>query len=66
MRDVRHDNLNPFMGACVDQNNVFIITEYCTRGSLQDILANDEIKLDNMFRASLIFDIIKVSIDELY
>ena len=28
---------------------------------LQDILANDDMKLDNMFIASLVFDIIKVS-----
>ena len=35
------------------------MTEYCTRGSLKDILKNEEIKLDNMFVASLVFDIIR-------
>lgn len=35
MRDIRHDNLNGFVGACVDQGNICMITEYCSRGSLQ-------------------------------
>ena len=35
------------------------VSEYCPRGSLTDILKNDEIKLDNMFVASLVFDIIR-------
>ncbi|XP_070580962.1 guanylate cyclase 32E-like [Ptychodera flava] len=59
VRDLRHDNINPFIGACVDHPHICIINEYCPRGSLQDILENDEIKLDNMFTASLISDIIK-------
>ncbi|XP_077980630.1 speract receptor-like [Glandiceps talaboti] len=59
VRDLRHDNINPFIGACVDHPHICIITEYCPRGSLQDILENEEIKLDNMFMASLISDIIK-------
>jgi hypothetical protein len=34
--------------------------EYCAKGSLQDILANDSINLDATFRVSLIEDIVKV------
>ena len=35
MRDLRHDNVNPFIGACVDPPNILILTEYCSKGSLQ-------------------------------
>ncbi|XP_060529938.1 guanylate cyclase 32E isoform X2 [Cylas formicarius] len=58
MRDLRHDNLNPFVGACTEPPNVCVITEYCPRGSLRDILENDDVKLDAMFVASLVGDIL--------
>ena len=60
IREVRHDNLNPFIGACVDPGSVCVLTEYCSRGSLLDILGNHCLKLDSMFVASLVFDILKV------
>eukprot|EP00057_Strongylocentrotus_purpuratus_P017815 XP_011672289.1 PREDICTED: speract receptor isoform X1 [Strongylocentrotus purpuratus] len=59
MRDMCHPNLCQFIGACPDPPNICILTEYCTRGSLQDILENDDIKLDEMFIASLVSDIVK-------
>lgn len=62
LRDIRHDNLNAFIGACTEPPNICIITEYCTRGSLKDVLENDDVKLDNMFIASLVGDIIRVRI----
>lgn len=80
LRDMRHDNLNAFIGACTEPPNICIITEYCTRGSLkvccgcivfkllfvfndkilfQDVLENEDVKLDNMFTASLVADILR-------
>lgn len=37
MRDVRHDNLAQFMGACVDSPNICILFQYGPKGSLQVI-----------------------------
>ncbi|XP_057310994.1 atrial natriuretic peptide receptor 1-like isoform X2 [Hydractinia symbiolongicarpus] len=59
MRDIRHDNINPFLGACVETGNVHIVTQYGVRGSLQDILENEDIKLDTVFCLSLLHDIVK-------
>lgn len=58
MRDIRHDNLNQFIGACVEPE-ICIVMQYCSRGSLQDILENEDVKLDHMFIASLVADIVK-------
>ncbi|XP_015043803.2 speract receptor isoform X2 [Drosophila pseudoobscura] len=59
LRDARHDNICAFIGACTDPPNICIISEYCTRGSLKDILENEDVKLDNMFIASMVADIIR-------
>ncbi|XP_066292831.1 receptor-type guanylate cyclase Gyc76C-like [Branchiostoma lanceolatum] len=59
MKDLRHDNIATFIGACVDSPNICIITEYCTKGSLTDILENTDVKLDTMFTASIVTDILK-------
>lgn len=50
-----------FLGACIDPPNMCIVTEYCQKGSLQDVLENEQIKLDWMFRYSLMQDILRVS-----
>ncbi|XP_027004959.1 atrial natriuretic peptide receptor 1 isoform X1 [Tachysurus fulvidraco] len=59
MRDVQNDHITRFIGACIDPPNICIVTEYCLRGSLQDILENESITLDWMFKYSLINDIVK-------
>uniref|UniRef100_A0A8C2A344 Atrial natriuretic peptide receptor 1 n=1 Tax=Cyprinus carpio TaxID=7962 RepID=A0A8C2A344_CYPCA len=59
MRDVHNEHLTRFIGACIDPPNICIVTEYCPRGSLQDILENESITLDWMFKYSLVSDIVK-------
>lgn len=61
MKDLQHDHLVRFYGACVDAPDCCILTEYCPKGSLQDILENEQIKLDWMFKLSLMHDIVRVS-----
>lgn len=60
MKDIHHEHLVKFYGACVDSPNCCILTEYCPKGSLQDILENEQIKLDWMFKLSLMHDIVRV------
>ncbi|KAL5018501.1 hypothetical protein ScPMuIL_004223 [Solemya velum] len=59
MRELRHENLNTFIGAALDIPEILVVSTYCSKGSLQDILENDDLVLDSMFTASLIFDIIR-------
>ncbi|XP_055545270.1 atrial natriuretic peptide receptor 1-like isoform X3 [Wyeomyia smithii] len=60
MKDIQHDHLVKFYGACLEPSpDAFILTEYCPKGSLQDILENETIKLDWMFKISLMHDIVK-------
>ncbi|XP_038078449.1 atrial natriuretic peptide receptor 1-like [Patiria miniata] len=59
VRDLEHPNLARFIGLCIDVPNVAIVNEYCPKGSLMDILQNDSIKLDWLFKYSLISDVIK-------
>ncbi|XP_035826750.1 guanylate cyclase 32E [Aplysia californica] len=59
MRDLRHDNVVQFIGATIEQGITHIVTEYCSKGSLEDILENSDLKLDDMFIASIVSDILK-------
>merc|ERR1719150_276008 len=63
MRELRHDNVNSFIGACVEMSaelhSITLITEYCAKGALNDILENNDIRLDPMFISSLLHDLIK-------
>ena len=56
---LRHENLNPLIGWLNDPNRNAVVFEYCSRGSLQDILIMDEIKLDWSFRLSLLTDLVR-------
>ncbi|XP_061565670.1 retinal guanylyl cyclase 2 isoform X2 [Cololabis saira] len=59
MKDMRHENVNPFLGFFHDCGVFAIVTEFCSRGSLEDLLLNDDVKLDWMFKSSLLLDLIK-------
>ncbi|XP_046576411.1 atrial natriuretic peptide receptor 1-like isoform X1 [Haliotis rubra] len=59
IKDLQNDHLVRFIGACIDAPHQCILTEYCPKGSLQDVLENDQIKLDWMFRYSIMQDIVR-------
>ncbi len=35
LKEMSHDNINRFIGACVDPGNISIVTQFCARGSLK-------------------------------
>ncbi|XP_055012176.1 retinal guanylyl cyclase 2 [Boleophthalmus pectinirostris] len=59
MKDMRHENVNLFLGFFHDCGVFAIVTEFCSRGSLEDLLLNHNVKLDWMFKSSLLLDLIK-------
>ncbi|KAI1295476.1 Atrial natriuretic peptide receptor 1 [Halotydeus destructor] len=59
LRDISHENLIRFIGLCPEDNNVAILYEYSPRGSLRDLLQNDEISIDWSFRFCIIADIVE-------
>ncbi|XP_073716848.1 retinal guanylyl cyclase 1 [Misgurnus anguillicaudatus] len=59
LRDMRHENLNLFLGLFLDSGIFGLVTEHCTRGSLEDLLNNEEMRLDWMFKSSLLLDLIR-------
>lgn len=57
LREVKHDNLNMFVGACTDAPNIAIFWEYASKGSVQDIIKNTAINLSWDFKLSIANDI---------
>lgn len=62
MKEMNHGNINSFIGISFDNNKTHILWMYCPKGSLQDILENDDISLDSLFKRSLISDLASGSI----
>ncbi|XP_077996444.1 atrial natriuretic peptide receptor 1-like [Glandiceps talaboti] len=59
IRLLTHENLNTFIGACVETGSIYLAWQYCTKGSLQDVLQNDDVRLDRSFKMSFMTDIVK-------
>ncbi|OXB59218.1 hypothetical protein ASZ78_013304 [Callipepla squamata] len=57
VRELDHPNLCKFIGGCIEIPNVAIVTEYCPKGSLHDVLLNEDIPLNWGFRFSFATDI---------
>ncbi|CAI9163014.1 unnamed protein product [Rangifer tarandus platyrhynchus] len=69
IRELRHENVALYLGlflaggaggpAAPGEGVLAVVSEHCARGSLQDLLAQRDIKLDWMFKSSLLLDLIK-------
>ena len=60
IRDMNHPNLMRLIGACFEGEKPCIVTEYCPKGTLQELLVNDShFELDLLFQTSLITDIVQ-------
>lgn len=60
MHALAHDNVNAFIGICIDlpaAGEAYVLMSYATRGSLADVLADEELKLTHDFKLSIINDI---------
>ncbi|XP_051788405.1 atrial natriuretic peptide receptor 2-like [Erpetoichthys calabaricus] len=57
IRELDHPNLCKFIGGSIEVPNVAIVTEYCPKGSLTDVLLNEEVPLNWGFRLSFATDI---------
>lgn len=54
-------NVISFVGMVIHSPDVFLVSELAQRGSLKDILDNDDLPLDDVFRAQMTKDILGVS-----
>lgn len=63
IRTLTHPNLHRLIGICLDELNYceFLAQEVCSKGSLEDVLENETIKLDWSFKFSLLRDVTEVS-----
>uniref|UniRef100_A0AAQ6IVQ2 Guanylate cyclase n=1 Tax=Anabas testudineus TaxID=64144 RepID=A0AAQ6IVQ2_ANATE len=59
LREMRHENLNLYLGLFMDCGIFALVVEHCPRGSLADLLADSNMRLDWMFKSSLLMDLIK-------
>ncbi|KAM4035292.1 retinal guanylyl cyclase 1 [Anomaloglossus baeobatrachus] len=59
LRELRHENVNLYLGIFNDMGVLGVVAEHCSRGSLEDLIQNQDMKLDWMFKSSLLLDLIK-------
>uniref|UniRef100_A0A4W3I0U7 Guanylate cyclase n=1 Tax=Callorhinchus milii TaxID=7868 RepID=A0A4W3I0U7_CALMI len=54
----KHSLLDNFFGVCIEPPNICIITQYCKKGSLKDVLKTRKFDLDWILKLSLAYDIV--------
>lgn len=62
MKEINHENVLHFMGAAYDHNMRFVLVwSHTGRRSLENLLFDEEMQLNLMFKASIIRDLVKVN-----
>ena len=56
MKEMKHENLNNFVGICSEQSQIYTLMTFASRGSLRNILQEVE-QLSMDFKLSLLHDI---------
>ncbi|XP_069135587.1 atrial natriuretic peptide receptor 1-like [Argopecten irradians] len=59
MRELDHRNVAKVLGFCIDSARLYSLTEFASKGSLMDILENEDIHLDWDFKYCLIWDVLR-------
>ncbi|XP_055337347.1 atrial natriuretic peptide receptor 2-like [Paramacrobiotus metropolitanus] len=59
VKSMSHDNVAKFLGACIEPTHTAVLMEYCSRGNLHDVLHNDALNLEWLFRISFLTDIVQ-------
>ncbi|OWA52164.1 Atrial natriuretic peptide receptor 2 [Hypsibius exemplaris] len=57
-KSLAHESLLKFIRACIEPEHVTVLSKYCSKGTLQDVLQNEVVTLDWVFRFSFIHDIV--------
>ncbi|PAV74631.1 hypothetical protein WR25_25635 [Diploscapter pachys] len=59
MKQAVHDNMNPFLGMVWNEKDeLLLVWKFASRGSLQDIIYNENVTLDTKFHGAFIRDIL--------
>ncbi|XP_052801553.1 atrial natriuretic peptide receptor 1-like isoform X2 [Mya arenaria] len=57
LSSLKHSNVTAFIGVCTEPEKVCSVWEFCSKGSVQDVIKNEDINLDTMFKLSITVDI---------
>ncbi|CAI2352479.1 unnamed protein product [Caenorhabditis sp. 36 PRJEB53466] len=57
MRNIDQDNLCKFIGLSLDSPTLLSVWRYCSRGSVQDVIAKGSLQMDWFFKYSLMRDV---------
>ncbi|EPB72411.1 hypothetical protein ANCCEY_08482 [Ancylostoma ceylanicum] len=65
MRQIENENVNRFIGICIDGPQMMSIWRNCSRGSINDVIMKGALMMDNFFVVSLLKDIASIFFGQL-